>query len=91
MANSYCIYIGRKFHLFGALKQTLYLMSKVDCEWGDWMVGECSKSCGVGIRNRSRTKIKEDIFGGQPCVGERNVEEDCNLQVCPGNVYRHWL
>ena len=53
------------------------------------MVGDCSKSCGVGIRNRSRTKINEDLFGGQPCVGEKNVEEDCNFEVCPGNVFGH--
>ena len=53
------------------------------------MVGDCSKSCGVGIRNRSRTKIKEDLFGGQPCVGEKNVDEDCNLEVCPGKFFGH--
>ena len=86
------VFILYKCHGIGSFKTNIIFdVKSVDCEWGSWMLGECSKSCGGGIRNRSRIKIMEDLFGGKPCVGEKNVEEDCNLQVCPGNVYCHWL
>ena len=59
----------------------------VDCTfelWQEW--GDCSASCGVGSRFRTRVK-KAELYGGAPCqdvmweVGEcSNPEDDIN---CP--------
>lgn len=58
----------------------------VDCTfelWESW--GECSTSCGMGSRFRTRVK-KEELYGGAPCqdvmweVGECNNPESPN---CP--------
>ncbi|CAE7923300.1 HMCN1 [Symbiodinium necroappetens] len=59
----------------------------VDCSfelWQEW--GDCSASCGVGSRFRTRVK-KAELYGGAPCqdvmweVGEcSNPEDDIN---CP--------
>ena len=59
--------------------------SKVDCKWGDWIIGECSKECGGGVQIDIREKIQEELFGGKPCDGEYNRELDCNTNSCPGN------
>ena len=49
-------------------------MCPVDCEWGIYGVwSSCSKSCGSGVKSRSRSKVQEAENGGSPCVG--NAEE----------------
>ncbi|EAT36338.1 AAEL011566-PA [Aedes aegypti] len=50
-------------------------------EWGPW--SKCSKSCGVGLRNRIRTCTNpEPKNGGKKCRGE-NIEVDkCSLKSC---------
>ena len=32
------------------------LIIKVDCEWDEWIIGECSKTCGGGFWNNFRDK-----------------------------------
>ena len=49
----------------------------VNCEWGDWSFGECSRTCGGGMR----TKIRKYIDG---CPGDHKVNEECNIKHCPG-------
>ena len=55
------------------------------CKWGPWKFGECSKTCGSGIRINTRTKavVEKD---GEFCVGESAETEICNIQECPGNL-----
>jgi len=54
----------------------------VDCQWGEWTIGECSKTCGGGRRLDTRVKIVEQ-FGGHPCVGDDSIIEACNTDPCP--------
>ena len=62
----------------------LFLASKIDCEWGEWQIGDCSKTCGKGSRTRTRTKIVEEANGGK-CEGGSTMQEPCEEQDCPGN------
>ena len=63
--------------------QLIFFIS-VDCVWGVWESGECSKECGGGTRTNKRDRIQEELFGGNPCNGNSTFEENCNLQECPG-------
>ena len=54
----------------------------VDCQWGNWIHGECSKTCGGGVQTNQRKKITEALFGGEECVGEATEEKECNVQEC---------
>ena len=58
----------------------LTLFSIVQCEWNDWQIGPCSKTCGGGTRINHRTKKIEEANGGN-CEGEATIEEVCNAQV----------
>ena len=52
-------------------------------EWGAW--GECSTSCGVGYRIRSR-RCSPPLEGGAPCEGEATGVEGCTGQPCLGEI-----
>ena len=56
----------------------------VNCEWDEWVIGECSVSCAGGKRTNTRTKKVEEANGGE-CFGEAIALEVCNTQDCPGN------
>ena len=58
-------------------------LTAIDCEWNDWIFGECSKSCGTGTRINNRTKAVEEANGGT-CDGESTETEECNAEPCPG-------
>ena len=59
-------------------------ISAVDCVWGEWILGECSTTCGIGSRLNTRIKLVEEVNGGS-CAGQSTETEDCKLQECPGN------
>ena len=54
------------------------------CETTRWSeFTECSKPCGVGSRNRTRTFVSCN-----PNCTEHLIEwEDCNIECCPGKVF----
>ena len=56
----------------------------VHCEWNDWIIGDCSKSCGGGNRTNIRFENVTALHGGDECEGARFIEESCNVQECPG-------
>ncbi|XP_071497442.1 A disintegrin and metalloproteinase with thrombospondin motifs 1-like [Diadema antillarum] len=50
-------------------------------EYGDYC--ECSRTCGTGVRFRSRSCTNPTPqWGGQPCVGDSRLYTLCNDQVC---------
>ena len=61
-------------------------MFSVNCEWAEWKVGECDKTCGGGVRTNTRIKKSEAKYGGKECKGRTNVTQDCNVQNCPGKA-----
>lgn len=58
-----------------------------DCELSEWSAwSDCSKSCGTGEQNRSRTIVGEPQKGGKACPPVERLTEKraCNTQVCQG-------
>ena len=54
----------------------------VDGQWGPWSSwGSCDRSCGGGSKYKRRdcTPARN---GGNPCVGQSEIRESCNLQEC---------
>lgn len=54
----------------------------VNCVWGKWKKGTCSKTCGDVERTDTRTKEVTEAHGGI-CTGESSRKVDCNLKECP--------
>ena len=74
-------YILRK-----SLKVSYIVATKpTDCEWNEWHVGMCSRTCGPGTRSKTRTKKVQEKYGGT-CEGGSNSIEYCNLQDCPSKL-----
>ena len=58
--------------------------NEVDCQWNDWTIGTCSATCGEGMRINTRTEKVLAAYGGEECNGPSSIQENCNIQVCPG-------
>ena len=54
--------------------------------WSEW--GECSKSCGGGIRTKKRQCINRRDQQGNPCNQDLVETEKCNESPCP--VWTEW-
>ena len=54
-------------------------------KWGSWgSYGSCSKTCGPGLKTRSRKCNNQISDGGSYCVGSAASTEPCNTQKCQG-------
>ncbi|XP_033114633.1 ADAMTS-like protein 2 [Anneissia japonica] len=51
-------------------------------EWSDWEEGECSVTCGGGVKLLTRTCNVND--GEEYCKGSDTMYELCNTQLCDG-------
>ena len=60
----------------------IIIVKKVNCEWNEWVQGQCSTTCGPGESVRVRTKSVTESHGGT-CSGETTDTELCNEQDCP--------
>ena len=61
------------------------LLDPVDCSWDNWSAwSQCSLTCEVGIKTRSRNISIEASNGGKACSGERQMTVSCNEGACPG-------
>ncbi|XP_043576427.1 A disintegrin and metalloproteinase with thrombospondin motifs 3-like isoform X1 [Chiloscyllium plagiosum] len=58
---------------------------KVDGSWGPWSkLGSCSRTCGSGVRFRTRQCINPaPANGGQDCPGVNYEYQLCNKEDCP--------
>uniref|UniRef100_A0A8C9DHN4 ADAM metallopeptidase with thrombospondin type 1 motif 14 n=1 Tax=Prolemur simus TaxID=1328070 RepID=A0A8C9DHN4_PROSS len=57
-----------------------------DGGWSSWTkFGSCSRSCGGGVRSRSRScDNPPPAYGGRPCSGPTLEYQVCNSEDCPG-------
>ena len=60
------------------------LIVTVDCRWTSWSDWtSCSKTCGAGVREKSRQVQTPARNGGSQCLGSPKQIESCNDQDCP--------
>ena len=60
----------------------------IDCQWKEfenWSA--CSKTCGDGMRTRSRNISIQQAHGGKNCTGLSTDFEVCNIGSCPGDIF----
>ncbi|XP_043912834.1 A disintegrin and metalloproteinase with thrombospondin motifs 14 isoform X3 [Protopterus annectens] len=57
-----------------------------DGNWGPWSkFGSCSRTCGGGVRSRSRQCTNPSpAYGGRDCQGVSYDYQMCNSEDCPG-------
>jgi len=56
-----------------------------DCEISTWSAyGACDRSCGSGVKTRTRSVVKYPQFGGKLCPKLDDISR-CNEQPCPVN------
>ncbi len=60
-------------------------ISPVNGDWSSWInSGTCSKTCGGGLQNQTRTCTSPaPANGGAQCVGPATQQIACNTQACP--------
>ncbi|XP_057298171.1 SCO-spondin-like isoform X3 [Hydractinia symbiolongicarpus] len=57
--------------------------------WGSWVAGACSTTCGNGVRDRTRQcNNPAPANGGNTCDGSRTDQIACNEGLCP--VHGNW-
>ena len=69
-----------------------FLVEKVDGGWSKWSKdwSKCSKTCGGGVKEKTRTCTKPaPSGGGKPCEGESTKTIACGIKPCKGKkTYR---
>ncbi|KAL0178887.1 hypothetical protein M9458_024329, partial [Cirrhinus mrigala] len=57
-----------------------------DGGWSSWgKFGSCSRTCGGGVRSRSRQcNNPVPAYGGRDCPGSTFDYQVCNTEDCPG-------
>ncbi|KAG7202290.1 hypothetical protein KM043_018623 [Ampulex compressa] len=60
-------------------------LEPIDGQWGEWgRYGECSRSCGGGVKKKYRKcDNPPPQNGGNYCVGERVKYRSCGTKECP--------
>ena len=62
------------------------------CPWNDWIIGDCSQTCGGGIRTNTRTEKYTPENGGIECDQPTSIEESCNMEQCPAHCqWNDWI
>ena len=84
------VYFSQRYSSFSYTIQKDYIINKililaVHCQWNDWVNGTCSKTCGAGVQNNTRTKHVEEFNGGT-CTGKFWEVLECEVQPCPSNA-----
>ena len=67
-----------------------YIVNGNYSDWGPY--GECSKTCGGGVKTRKRTCTNPPpASGGADCsvLGPDTSTIECNIQECPGIMENH--
>lgn len=56
----------------------------IDCAWNVWGGwGQCSRTCGGGVRLREREMLSQASNGGAACPGSPAEILACNVEDCP--------
>ena len=64
-----------------------HIYSVVDGGWSPWVCGSCSKTCGGGTQNCTRSCSNPiPDCGGNECSGLNVTQNTCNNQCCSGKL-----
>lgn len=77
------------YHWFIELSKEIHtdFVLLVHGNWGRWVDGVCSVTCGNGLRPRTRQcNNPAPANGGNTCVGSNTGQTACALGSCPGIV-----
>lgn len=56
--------------------------------WGSWVAGTCSRTCGNGQRARTRQcNNPVPANGGNQCQGSNTDQISCNEGLCPSKTF----
>ena len=62
------------------------IFTSENCEWGQWISGPCSATCGSkGVQINTRLKTRIEKYGGI-CLGSSTSSIGCNRIECPNNI-----
>lgn len=54
------------------------------CAWSEWQQwGDCSRTCGGGVRNAMREIFRHPQNGGEECLGSYTRSHPCAMKACP--------
>ena len=72
-----------KLKYFWSYGSTPFLIAAIDCEWHPWSFWEeCSRTCGGGERQKTRSVRVQEQHGGAVCSGNNTEKESCNNHPC---------
>ena len=65
-----------------------YPYFSVHCQWATWSQwSKCSRSCGRGVKSRSRRIVRHARHGGRKCYGSSRTKISCyRRRYCPGMI-----
>ena len=70
------------WHLKWHLQYAFLCIEPVDCTWSNWTEwSNCSNSCGGGTQTKSREIAFSAENGGQDCIGNNIVIQNCNMNI----------
>lgn len=79
---------------YSEIEETFYLakvatsnfLFLVNGKWSPWSIfGQCTKTCGGGVKHRSRKcDNPAPANGGKNCRGPSKQSHECNTFPCPG-------
>ena len=71
----------------GHFQYFIYTVHGEFSEWSSW--SNCTTSCGGGKRFKTRAcNSPSPMYGGNNCIGDVIITEDCNVHFCPGKLVR---
>ena len=59
----------------------------MDCQWDEWIIGDCSQTCGNSTKTLTRQFKVASANGGNACDGLSYATEPCFQRDCPGMWY----
>ena len=58
------------------------------CDWNDWEIGECSRTCGGGYQTKKRTLRNTDQSATN--CGYSTLKEPCNVKSCTDPICKEF-
>ena len=74
------IYIRFEMISYSRLSKFRIRYEGEECDWSDWEIGECSRTCGGG--QQTKVRMLHNVDQNDTNCGPISLMEPCNLQSC---------